>query len=418
MHGIGMAIFHYKGLQDKTPSKGFLTARDRREATQLLRQRQLRVLSLTEVSEEEASPHEELLVRPSWERTVARWTVRRSDSERMLTQLSSLLRAGVPILKGLRLTAGLSPYFIQRSLFCVANRLAGGGALHEQLRQEAPYLDSATISLIAVGEANGTLQDMLRYASALMTRRRKVKADLLHALSYPALVVCAACGAGWFMMEKVIPKIMVFLTNRGVPLPTVTQNLIATVKFFNAYGSWLAMGIIGLLMLAFLSRRSETLSELEDRVLLLIPFFGKLQAAASNALWGRTLGVLLHSGINVLQALKLTSDTLPNRFVRKQFDTLADLVRQGHALSFGIRLTALHPLCPLACPMLRIGENTGLLDQNLEHLALFYEDEMERRLKLLGKMIEPALFVVVGGMVAFVYIGFFLGLMALSKRGA
>lgn len=412
-----MATFRYQGLQNGTHCDGFLTAADNREAAALLRRRNVRIVRLTEFADEEVSPYESLIERSPGERFASRWLVRRGEAERMLSQLSSLLRAGVPILKGLRLTARLSPTLVQRSLFCAANRLSGGGALHDQLRREAPYLDEATLSLIAVGEANGTLQEMLRYAANLMSRRRKVKADLLQALSYPALVVCAASGAGWFMMEKVIPKIMGFLKNRGVPLPRVTQDLIATVDFFTTYGSWLIGGITATIVVILLSRRSHPLAEWEDRFILLIPFFGKIQAAAANALWSRTLGVLLHSGIGVLNALKLTADTLPNRYVRKQFDGLSDLIRQGHALSFGMRLTALGHICPLAGPMLRIGESTGLMDQNLEQIALFYEDEMDRRLKLLGKMIEPALFVVVGGMVAFVYIGFFLGLMALSKRG-
>jgi type II secretory pathway component PulF len=202
-----MATFRYHGLQNGKRCEGFLSAADRREVSSLLRQRNVRVVKLEELADEEISPHENLTARPVWERVAARFLVRRSESERMLFQLSSLLRAGVPILKGLRLTARLSPRLVQRSLFCVANRLSGGGTLHDQFRREAPFLDGATLSLVAVGEANGTLQEMLRYAANLLARRRKVKGDLLHALSYPALVVLAAGGAGWFMMEKVIPTL-------------------------------------------------------------------------------------------------------------------------------------------------------------------------------------------------------------------
>jgi len=412
-----MPIFRYEGMKRRKRVEGFLSAETRRTASSVLRKDHVRVLKLIEFRDHETDPFDKLLDRPAWERLAQNVLIRGGEAERVLTQIASLLRAGVPIMKTLKLAARLSPYLVRRSLYCTANRLAGGGALHKIMRREMPYLGDVTLNLIAVGEANGTLEEMFGYAAGLLGQNRKVKADLLQALSYPCVVIFAASGAMWFMMEKVIPKILKFLTARNVPLPRITQTLISTVDFLQAYGLWIALVPVVLAITIAVSRRSEAVARMEDRLLLSIPFFGKIMGAAANAMWSRTLGVLMHSGINVIQALRLTADTLSNRYLRLQFRWIEDLTRQGHPLSTGVRVTAVSKVCPLAESMLRIGESTGLMDQNLAQVARFYQDELERRLAILGKMIEPALFVVVGGMVAFVYIGFFMGLMALSRRG-
>jgi type IV pilus assembly protein PilC len=395
---------------------GFLSADTQRLATAALRKDRIRVIKLVAFRDRDDERFDALLDRPVWELAASRVLVPGAQAERALTQIASLLRAGVPILRAFKLAARLSPYFVKRSLYCAANRLAGGGALHAVLRREMPFLSDVTLSLIAIGEANGTLEDMFGYAADLMTRSRKVKAEFLQAMSYPAVVVLAASGAITFMMKMVIPKILKYLTATSVPLPAITQALIDTTDFLKAYGVWLALSPVAVAVLIALLRRSDGVAILMDRGMLRIPFFGKLIGAAANAMWTRTLGILMHSGINVIQALRLTARTLGNRYLRQQFDWIEDLTKQGHPLSTGARVTAISKVCPLAESMLRIGESTGLIDQNLAQVATFYQEDLERRLTLLGKMIEPAMFVVVGGMVAFVYIGFFMGLMALSKR--
>lgn len=396
---------------------GFLSADTRRLAASALRKDRIRVLKLVEYRDRDDDRFDGLLERPAWELSAIKVFVRGAQAERALSQMASLLRAGVPIMRALKLTARLSPYFIKRSLYCAANRLSGGGALHTILRRELPFLSDVTLNLIVVGEANGTLEEMFGYAADLMARSRKVKTDLLQAMSYPAMVILAAGGAMWFMMEKVIPKILKFLTARNVPLPPITEALIKTVDFLEAWGLWLALSPIIIVIAVFVLRRSDGFARAMDQGLLHIPFFGKMFGAASNAMWSRTLGVLMHSGIHVIQALRLTARTLSNQYLRREFDWIEELTRQGHPLSTGARVTAISSVCPLAESMLRIGESTGLIDQNLAQVATFYQEELERRLAVLSKMIEPAMFVVVGGMVAFVYIGFFMGLMALSKRG-
>jgi len=412
-----MAIFRYEGMQRGKRVSGFLSQENNRAASLALRSSQIRINRLIEYKDEEVERFADLTERPGWEMLMLKVLVRGGNAERALAQIASLLKAGVPIMKALQLAARLSPYLVQRSLYCVANRLSGGGSLNMIMRREMPFLSSVTLNLIAVGESNGTMEEMFAYASGLMEHSRKVKMELLQAMSYPALVLLAASGAMYFMMEKVIPKILKFLTARNVPLPTITRNLIKSVDFVKAYGGWMAASPFIIAFVIYLLRRSPAFCRGMDRMMLRIPFFGKMLGAAANSMWSRTLGILMHSGINIVQALQLTSDTMGNQYLRQQFLWIQELTKQGHPLSVGARVTAISRVCPLAESMLKIGESTGLIDENLAQVARFYQEDLQRRLALLGKLIEPAMFVVVGGMVAFVYIGFFMGLMALSKRG-
>ncbi|MEM8550045.1 MAG: type II secretion system F family protein [Verrucomicrobiota bacterium] len=412
-----MAIYRYEGQQRGRSVTGFLSHDNRREAKKALRKGRIRVAKLVEYAETENTEDTSLQKRPIWEKKLLGVLVRKIDAERAFHQISSLLRSGVPIMKAMHLAAQLSPRFMKRSLYCAANRLSGGASLQQAMQQEMPFLDRVSLNLIAVGEANGTLQEMFSYASNLMEQRRKIKGNILQALSYPALVVVATGGAIWFLREKVFPKVMKFLTARDAELPQITQWLVNSADFLEVWGGWVLSSPFILAFLIFLSRRSVSIARAQDSLLLRVPFFGKIAAAAANVMWCRTLGILVASGINIMQALRLTGDTLSNQFLRRQFSWIEQLVQQGHALSLGIRITAVSTFCPLAESMVKIGESAGLIDENLKEIASFYQDDLDRRLTFLSKMIEPALFVVVGGVVAFVYIGFFMGIMALSQRG-
>lgn len=412
-----MPIYRYEGFKRQEKVTGFLSVESRKEVMHSLREQRIRLARLHEFPEIRETDTEDLLVRPHWEVVACRFLVGPALVERTFRQIASLLGAGVPIVKALRLVARLAPYLMRRSLSVVANRLSGGGHLHEILKQEMLFLDRVTLNLIAVGEANGRLQDMFSYAAELMQQGRQLRGNLLQAFSYPALVIVVTSGAVWFLMEKVIPKVIGFLSARNVQMPALTQALVDTVHFLERWGGWLAASPFILMAVIWFSRQSEPVARLEDRALLHVPFLGKLLGSAENVMWCRTLSILMASGIRVLQSLRLTGETLGNRYLQQQFQWVEMLVQQGHALSLGIRLTAISRVCPLAESMVKIGEDAGIIDQNLREIASFYKEDLDRRVALMGKMIEPALFVIVGAIVAFVYIGFFLGILALSRRG-
>jgi type IV pilus assembly protein PilC len=152
-----------------------------------------------------------------------------------------------------------------------------------------------------------------------------------------------------------------------------------------------------------------------DRAMLSVPLLGKALRSASNAMWTRILGTLIQSGIDVVSAIDLAERVLKNAHYRQQFRQMRQIVRRGRSLSEAVQSTDLKRLCPMAPALVSVGEQAGGVDQSLLQVAADCEAALDRRTKLLAKLVEPAVFVVVGGMVGFVYFGFFMAVLAATR---
>ena len=413
-----MAVFKYIVRNKNEKERGILTAYDHKEAEQVLRNRQVTILKLETVSSAVTdSPDFTLRERTAFEQKYAWLLIGGSKVEQSLQQLSAMLAAGVPILNALQTVASQCPYYLKRAYFCVANKLHDGHTLTETLREEMPFLGQIVIGLISAGEANGDIDKMCVYSADLMSKKRAIKAQILQAMAYPALVIVLTIGIVCFLMWKVIPKIMKFLSNRSGKLPAMTQSLVDTTHFLEDYGHYLLLAPIVIAIAIALLRKNEETAFYVDKIALHLPLLGKAFRASANALWCRTLGILLESGINIIAALEFTEQSLSNMFYRKELTELKNIVSRGHPLSTGLRVSEINRFAPLADSMILVGESTGRIDESLLKVAEFSETTLKQRISLLTKMIEPALFVIVGGIVGFVYIAFFMGLMAASTGG-
>ncbi len=414
-----MAVFKYTTVTaDGGRERGILTAETSESAETLLRERRQTIIRVEQVRSSAAdSPYYRLTERPVWERRFAGLLTGSAKIELALDQLAAMLEGGVPILNALQTVAAQSGYFLARAFFCVANRLQSGRSLTDTLREEMPWLGGIVIGMIAAGEANGDIDKMCNYSAELMARRRVLRGQILQALSYPVLVIFVTIGIVTFLMVQVIPKIMKFLSNRSAKLPPITQMLVDVTNFLQANGIYLLLAPVLFAVVLVLLRKSPEIGCHVDRIGLRLPVIGKVLCASSNMLWCRTLGILLRSGINIIPALEYTRDALGNLFYRRELDEIKSLVAQGHPLSTALRVSGLKRHIPLADAMLVVGENTGRMDTGLMEVAEFSDADLQRRIAFLSKMIEPALFVIVGGIVGFVYIAFFLGLMAASTGG-
>ena len=414
-----MAVFQYlAAAPDGSREEGILTAMRREEAEKTLRARRLTVLRITETAAAaDESPDFGLRERPAWEKSLAGVLIRPGAVEVALAQLAAMLDGGVPVLQALQTAAAGAGYFLRRALFCAANKLQGGSTLEAVLRQELPFLGEVTLGMVAAGEANGDIGQMCAYAAELLGRRRKLKGEIVQALTYPALVVCVTGGTVFFMMRYVIPKIMKFLTARHTALPPLTQALVDVTGFCRQHGACLLLLPLVFAAVWLFLRRDPRSARALDWMLLRLPVFGKVFRASENMLWCRTLGTLLRSGINIVPALEYTRNAIGNFYYRGELERIKNWVTQGHPLSTALRVSGLRRLVPLADSMLTVGESTGRVDDSLLKVSEFSGAELQKRIGLLSKLIEPALFLIIGGIVGFVYIAFFMGLMAASTGG-
>lgn len=413
-----MAVFRYEVRGGAGREVGVLTAADLKEATAVLRSRRQTVLKLSEAPSalDHLVGREEL--RPSGlERKFLGLMVRGVDVELALSRFGSLLESGVPMLEALRVTAAYSSKWLGRALFRMSYRVQDGEGFAAALRHELPLVGQVALGLLAAGEANGSIDKMCEFAAGLRKRQRELRGELLQAMAYPALVILVTIGVVVFLMYNVIPKIMRFLSGRSKGLPPITQALVDVSTFLQDYGLYLLIAPLVVGVGLALARRAPAQALVIDRAVLFLPVLGKVFRASANALWSRTLGVLLSSGINIISAMDFTRDALKNSHYRGELEQVKNLIAKGQPLSTGVRVTDLGKFSPLAESMVLVGERTGRLDEGLLKVAEFSQDELERRLSVLSKMIEPALFVVVGSIVGFVYIAFFMGLMAASTGG-
>jgi type IV pilus assembly protein PilC len=350
----------------------------------------------------------------SWHhaRMVRRLFIRPFQMETALAQLAQLIKAGVPILTALESVSQQAPGPLRGVFNEIRTRVKKGQSLERSMRACAPFIGNVALGLMGVGEANGTLDEMLKYAAELMAKRRKVKAQVMGALAYPALVIVGAFGLGYYMVNKVIPQVMNFIgTQDPAALPKITQYLILTNDFLLAYGVYILVTPV-VLVLGFVAARRHTHSApIVDRAILQVPPIGKALRDHANTMWCRTLGALLRSGIDILTALELVRQTVGNAYFAVRFARIRGRIRQGATCSRSFTENDMQRWCPMAVAMMAVSEESGGMDESLLHIADYYEEQLGRRVALLAKMVEPAVFIIVGGMVGFVYYAFFLAML-------
>lgn len=424
-----MTSFRYKIQHNGSPRTGVIEAGSLQEASALLRRDggvilQLRADTAAAAASASATARGAstagVEAAPAWRGLAHRVLIFRSQVELTLRQLSSLLGAGVPILTAIRAVADQAPGLLARVYAGIGEKVRRGYPLQRCLQEEASFFGDVTIALIAVGEANGTLERMLNYSADLMEKARRIRSQIVQAFTYPAIVVLIAFGIGYFLVAHVFPKIMTFIQKQGktVQLPLPTRLLIQVNDFLEIYGLYVLATPPLLVAAYFLAHRVPAIGERLDYLKLRLPLIGKAFREHANARWCQTLGSLLGSGVDVLVALQLVQETVGNLHYAVQFDKVREVVRQGGSLAKGLRESTLSRLCPIGFTMVSVSEETGGLDVTLLKVADYSEEQLSRRVGILGKLVEPAIFVVVGGMVGFVYFAFFMAMLAVTRSVA
>ncbi|MDR2345798.1 MAG: type II secretion system F family protein [Planctomycetaceae bacterium] len=408
-----MAKFQYKINQNGIIKNGYLNADSLHAASiELVRQGGI-IISLRQMTAAESAE----LTQNQFEKISEHLFIFSGQIELCLRQLSSLLHAGVPILDALLAVGGQAPPQLRKIYFRLAEKVRRGYSMKRSLQEDASCFGNITIGLVGVGEANGTLDEMFRYAADLMERARRVRAQIVQAFAYPAIVMLVAIGVSYFLVVHVLPKIITFISKqaKSVELPLPTKLLLAVNDFVWAYGIYIAAIPILLTITLILLRRNKITCERVDYFCLFIPLIGKAYREHSNTMWCRTLGALLKSGVGLLSALELVEEVMSNKHYSLQLHKIHDMVRQGDAVSKGIANTTLSKFCPMALAMVAVSERSGSLDVSLLHVADYCEEQLTRRVAFLGKFIEPAIFVFIGGVVGFIYFAFFLAMLAATK---
>lgn len=346
----------------------------------------------------------------------AQWLPPRTiDVQLSLAQLAVMLKGGMTLLAALRTTGEQCRRASMRKVWeAVARRIQAGSSFADALARHRCF-PPLIVQLARVGEQTGTLEPVLRRGAETLERRRTLLQSLITALTYPLIVLLAAIGVAGFMVVSVIPKLEVFLQGLGRRLPAMTQMLVDVSLYLRRTGPEWAIGLataaVVLVLLYFWPPSRLVL----DRWSLRLPVVGHLFRLSATALMSRGLGMLIRSGVTLLEALRTTEQLHRNRHLRRRLASARDTVLQGGSLAEGLR--GEHGYLPMLAAMVTVGEATGTLDDVLDETARFHEEQLALAIRRFSVIIEPVIVVVVGAIVGFVYISFFMALFAAAGPG-
>jgi type IV pilus assembly protein PilC len=324
------------------------------------------------------------------------------------SKLAALVDAGVPIVRSLDLMATQQklPMF-KRALIKVSLDVNEGIALATAIRQWPKVFDQLSVAMVEAGEAGGVLDEALKRLAKLLEDTAKLQNQIKGALGYPVAVLVIAILVFLGMTIFLIPTFAGIFEDLGAELPAFTQLLVNFSELLRSTASIYAAGAIVIAIWLFTrfynthnGRRSI------DRLVLKVPLFGELIMMTATAQFCRIFSSLTRAGVPILMAMEISSQTAGNSIISDAILKSRTLVQEGVLLSTSLIRQKVLP--DMALSMLAIGEETGEMDKMLSKVADFYEDEVGAMVKALTSMLEPAMIVVVGGIVGSILLAMYL----------
>ena len=335
------------------------------------------------------------------------------DKALFANKLAALVGAGVPIVRGLELMAAQQkmPSF-KRALQAVSRDVNQGISLGVALRSWPKIFDQLTIAMVEAGEMGGVLDESLRRLAFLQEGNARLQNQIKGAMGYPVAVLTIAILVFLGMTIFLIPTFAKIFDDLGADLPFFSQLMINLSELLRSSFSIFAAIAIALGVF-ILTRYYATYSGRRriDGLLLKLPLFGDLLQKSATAKFCRTFSSLTRAGVPILMALEIVCDTAGNSVISDAILNSRSDIQEGIQLSLALSRKNVFP--ELALSMLAIGEETGQLDSMLSKVADFYEDEVEAVVKALTSMLEPAMIVIVGGIVGSILMAMYLPMFSM-----
>jgi type IV pilus assembly protein PilC len=327
-------------------------------------------------------------------------------------QLVTLVRAGLPILKGLDLLAErLTEPKLGRHVQAVRDEVRSGALLSEAFRRQGVFPPMYVTSIMA-GEKSGALGEVLERYIAYQRLSLAVRKKILLSLLYPSVLVVLVIALVVFLVTYVVPNFAELYRSMSADLPVITQILIAVGTTARSY---VVAGFVGLVAVVIGFRwwaRGETARARIDAVKLRMPVLGDIWIKFQMAQLGRVMSTLLQGGIPLVQTLETASESVGTSLLKKALDKSRKMVQEGQALSAALSATGIFPA--LAIDMIEVGESTGALPAMVASVAEFYEDDVNTRMTAALSLIEPAIMIFMGCFVAFVLVALYLPIFSLA----
>lgn len=319
-----------------------------------------------------------------------------------MRQFATMISAGLPLTQSLRILGeqARNPKF-KKSLENVLADVEGGVSLAKALQKTSNVFDEITINLIEAGEESGNLEDIMKKLAEEIEKKKKLQDKLRSAMTYPALTLITLVGAVIIMMVVLVPALEEVYSSFGdAQLPAITRLLIWVSNSIFDYW-WLIAVVLSLLGIGLkLYLDTPKGKKFFAMLSIKIPIIGPLIVNIQLSQFTRVLSLLLSSGLSIIQALRLTANSLNNVIFREAVIASIKDVEKGVPLALPISRSEVFPI--IVSQMITVGEETGALDHVLDKMSDFYESEVEYMTNNLSTLLEPLLLIIMGGVVAFV----------------
>jgi len=403
-----MPVFEYKA-RDRTGKAIVATmeAASERDVAAALRQKNL---FITEINAPKSGLSADIKL-PKWLDFGAIPNVR--DITIFSRQFATVINAGLPVVQSLNiLQRQSSKEGLKDALKKVREDVETGLQLSDALAKHPRLFNKLYIYLVRAGEVSGNLDGILDRIAAYMEKQAALLGKIKTALTYPSVVLVIALAVTWFLLTGIVPQFAQILDQLGGELPVITRALIAVSDFLRFQWYILAGLIVAAIVGIGFFYRTKNGRRAIDRLLLRTPVVGTLIQKSAIASFSNTFGLLLRSGVNIIESIEITKGTAGNAIVEDILDETKDGVQRGEQISTTLmKYPRVFP--PMVSSMVAIGEETGAVDSMLQKVADFYEREVDEAVDSLTAALEPMLIVFLGIIVGFIVAGMFLPMFSI-----
>jgi type IV pilus assembly protein PilC len=327
-------------------------------------------------------------------------------------QFATMINAGLPLVQCLDILSKQTEKTAFRQIIAQVMRdVEAGTTLAEALakKENKKVFDELFVNMVEAGEAGGILDDILMRLATFIEKLEALKRKIKSAMVYPSVVLSVAVLATCFMLLFIIPTFAKMFTQFGGELPLPTKIVMGMSSFLRAYWWVMLAGLVGGVVGIRRFYQTDVGRLRIDGLMLKIPVLGDVLRKGAVARFTRTLGTLISSGVPILTGLEITARTAGNKIIQNAIMAARSSIREGETISAPLRQSTVFP--PMVVQMISVGEETGALDEMLNRIADFYDDEVDTAVESLTSLIEPIMIVVmgtiVGGMVVAMYLPMF-----------
>ncbi len=318
-------------------------------------------------------------------------------------QFATMIDAGLSVVKCLDILQKQTRNPKMKEVIGEVKRdVAGGMSLTEAIQKHPRVFSSLYVNMMRAAEAGGILDLVLERLSGFLEKEQETRNKIKSAMMYPAVVFCFSILMLLGLLFFILPKFKGIFETMGLDLPLTTRVMLNSSMYMRNYWYVALVVIVGSVVLFKLFARTERGKYAIDAAKLRIPIFGDLILKTAVSRFARTFGTLITSGVPVLRALEIVSDTAGNRVISETVVRARDSIKEGEKLSTPLFGSKIFPV--MVTQMIAIGEETGRLDQMLDKVSSFYDDEVDNTLKGLTSLIEPLMIVGLGLIVGFIAI--------------